>query len=119
LLSDFGKFVRKLRIDRGLLSKDMAKTLNVTPSYLSAVEVGKRNVPEEWEEKIIEAYNLNELDELELKKAINNSQLNLKINLNNFSNDYKDVIFSFARDFNKLNNDDKESIRKILKKIPK
>ena len=108
MLSDFGKFVRKLRIDRGLLSKD-----------LSAVEVGKRNVPEEWEEKIIEAYNLNELDELELKKAINNSQLNLKINLNNFSNDYKDVIFSFARDFNKLNNDDKESIRKILKKIPK
>lgn len=116
LLTEFGKFSRKLRIDRGEFLKDMADILNVTSSYLSAVEVGKRNVPEEWKEKIASAYNLSKLDELELMKAIDNSQLNLKLNLNDFSNDFKDVVFSFARNFNELNNDDKESIRKILRK---
>lgn len=45
-LTEFGKFSRKLRIDNGELLKDMAIKLNVTVSYLSAVEIGKRNIPE-------------------------------------------------------------------------
>ena len=50
-LTEFGKFSRKLRIDNGELLKDMAIKLNVTVSYLSAVEIGKRNIPEKWEEE--------------------------------------------------------------------
>ncbi len=116
MLTEFGKFCRKLRIDKGELLKDMAEILCVTPSYLSAVEVGKRNVPYEWGELLSDSYNLSELEIRELTKAIDNSQLNLKLDLNNFSVFEKDIALSFARNFKELTDTDKESIRNILSK---
>ena len=42
MLSEFGKFSRKLRIDRDELLIDMAKKLGVKPAFLSAVEFGNK-----------------------------------------------------------------------------
>ena len=53
MLTEFGKFLRKIRIDRQELLRDMAGTLGVSVAYLSAVENGKRNVPVSWINKII------------------------------------------------------------------
>ena len=48
LLTKLGRFLRKIRIDRGELMIDMAEKLGVTPAFLSAVENGKRKPPKEW-----------------------------------------------------------------------
>ena len=45
MLTEFGKLLRIIRINSGDTSKDMAKKLNLSPSYLSAIESGKRNIP--------------------------------------------------------------------------
>ena len=50
MLSPFGKFCRKLRLERGELLLDMAKKLQVQSSYLSSVEVGRKSVPESWKD---------------------------------------------------------------------
>ena len=42
MLTSLGKFLRKLRIDNNELLKDMAQKLNVSVSFLSAVENGKK-----------------------------------------------------------------------------
>ena len=89
-LTEFGKFSRKLRIDNGELLKDMAIKLNVTVSYLSAVEIGKRNIPEKWEEEIVRAYHLNLQEREELKEAIIYSKKVFKINVENFEKEEKD-----------------------------
>ena len=47
-LSDFAIFCRKLRIDNNQILKEMADLLDVSSSYLSAVENGKRNIPNDW-----------------------------------------------------------------------
>lgn len=114
MLSEFGKFTRKLRIDNNELLKDMSDKLEVTTSYLSAVEVGKRNIPDAWKEKIIKYYSLD--DELiqELDEAIYNSKQTLKLKLNEYSVDDKSLILAFARKFEKLDTDEKDSIRKML-----
>ena len=52
MLTEFGQYLRKLRIDHGDFLKDMSDVLGVTPSYLSAVETGKRNVPSQRAEQI-------------------------------------------------------------------
>ena len=52
MLTDLGRLLRKIRIDHGEILKDMANRFGVTASYLSAVENGKRAVPEAWEEII-------------------------------------------------------------------
>ena len=74
LLTPFGKFCRKLRIDRNEILKDMASDLNVTVSYLSAVENGKRSVPSSWEQMISDAYDLGDEQRWELKEAIIESE---------------------------------------------
>lgn len=48
MLTDLGRLLRKIRIDHGEILKDMANRFGVTASYLSAVENGKRAVPEAW-----------------------------------------------------------------------
>ena len=42
MITRFGKELRKIRIDHGEILKDMAEKLQVTPSFLSSVEVGKK-----------------------------------------------------------------------------
>ncbi|MDE2420922.1 MAG: helix-turn-helix transcriptional regulator [Gammaproteobacteria bacterium] len=43
-LSDFGKALRKMRIDKDMTLKDLSDRLEVTPAYLSAVETGRKPV---------------------------------------------------------------------------
>ena len=59
MLTEFGKICRKIRIDHGELMRHMAFKLDVTASFLSAVENGKRNIPKKWCLIIIEMYDLN------------------------------------------------------------
>jgi transcriptional regulator with XRE-family HTH domain len=73
MVTDFGKFCRKLRIDNDELLKDMASKLKVTPSYLSAVEKGKRTIPSDWEQKIAGLY---QLDSNHLKELFTITTLN-------------------------------------------
>jgi transcriptional regulator with XRE-family HTH domain len=44
-MTPFGAAVRKIRKERGLTQKAMAKALNVSPAYLSALENGKKGRP--------------------------------------------------------------------------
>ncbi|WP_205625396.1 helix-turn-helix domain-containing protein [Oceanobacillus caeni] len=81
MLTSFGKFCRKLRIDNGELLKDMAKKLDVTSSYLSAVENGKRNVPQSWVSEISSKYALDLEQRIELKNAAEESQISNKLDL--------------------------------------
>lgn len=44
-MTPFGAAVRKIRKERGLTQKAMAKALGVSPAYLSALENGKKGRP--------------------------------------------------------------------------
>ncbi|RNB90145.1 XRE family transcriptional regulator [Brevibacillus nitrificans] len=114
MLTSFGKFCRKLRIDNEELLKDMASKLGVTSSYLSAVENGKRNVPQEWLQVISEIYDLSEQQFSELQKGIEESQTVIKFDLKDFSNEKKDILVAFAREHKRLESNDLEKILKIL-----
>ncbi len=49
-------------------SIDMAKKLDISVSFLSSVEIGKKSVPVGLEEKIIELYDLDQEKALLLRK---------------------------------------------------
>lgn len=114
MITPFGKFCRKLRIDNGELLKDMASKLGVTASYLSAVENGKRKIPLNWLHLISKIYSLNEQQISELKKAIEESQTVIKFDLREFTNEKKDILLAFAREHKNLDSADLEKILKIL-----
>lgn len=45
MTTPFGEAIRRIRQERGIRQKDMAKALNVSAAYLSALENGKRGQP--------------------------------------------------------------------------
>ena len=60
MVNEFGKILRKIRIDNGEILKDMADKLEMTSSYLSAIECGKRNIPNNLITKLQQLYNLDD-----------------------------------------------------------
>ncbi len=44
-MTPFGEKLRSLRVSRGVLQRDMAAALEVSPAYLSALEHGRRGAP--------------------------------------------------------------------------
>jgi predicted transcriptional regulator len=50
-LTDFGKAIRKARIDTGETLGSMADALGVTASFLSSIETGRKKVPDGLVEK--------------------------------------------------------------------
>lgn len=51
-LTDFGKTVRKARLDTDETLATMAESLGISPAFLSALETGRKNISEEWVKKI-------------------------------------------------------------------
>ena len=115
MLTRFGKQLRKLRIDREERLKDMADRLDVTTAYLSAVENGKRTVPDAWVYEIIESYDLNNSEAQELQRAAYENKSDLTIDLNNTEN--TEVALSFARKFRKLTLEQADELQKMLDKM--
>ena len=68
--TEFGKSLRKLRIDKGEILKNMADKLGMTSSYLSAIECGKRNIPDDLIEKLTSIYCLDEKEQQELLAGV-------------------------------------------------
>ncbi len=116
MITEFGKFLRKIRIDRGEILKDMADKLGVTPAFLSAVEVGKKNVPETLLVKISYEYELSDSEKNELIKLSKEAVVSVKINLCNSSHAQRNAAIVFARDFSTLSEDTANKIVKLLKK---
>jgi len=60
MLTDFGKELRKMRIDKGERILDMANKLGVTPAFISNIEHGRKEPPSGFDTKIVKAYKLTE-----------------------------------------------------------
>lgn len=114
MLTSFGKELRKLRIERSELMKDMAERLEVTVSYLSAVENGKRNVPRSWIEDIAKIYALSIERQEMLKESVYRAQESIEFSLKNKNQEDLDFLFVLARRYEDLGSDEKQKIIEIL-----
>jgi transcriptional regulator with XRE-family HTH domain len=116
LLTEFGKTLRKLRIDCGEIIKNMADKLGCTASYLSAVETGKRTIPDDWVDRIVELYNLDAVKAHELRNAAMAEAKTVKIDINNLFGSKRETAILFAREFSDIDDTTAEKIRKLLTK---
>ena len=97
MITEFGKLLRIIRINSGDSAKDMAKKLNMSPSYLSTIENGKRNIPPDMEQLLIHAYNLSEKDKAKLRKAMVDSCDTVKIDLTDLADKKKHMIYEITK----------------------
>lgn len=87
-MTPFGQALRRLRAERGVTQREMARAIGVSPAYLSALEHGNRSEPS-WEfiQRVIGYFNIiwDEAEELQMlaglsrpKVTINTAGLNPK-----------------------------------------
>ena len=116
MLTSVGKYLRKLRIDRGEILRDMAKNLGVSSAFLSAVENGKKKMPDAWITKLEELYSLTAGQMTDLKDAIAESSDTIELDIRNASAESRQLAVSFARQFDTLDDETAERLLRILKK---
>lgn len=112
----FGEFVRILRIKCHQVMGDMAEVLGTSVPFLSAVENGKKNVPNDWVDKIVLNYRLSEAETDELREAVEESKMQYKITAGNAGITKRKAALQFARSFENM---DDETATKILELLSK
>ena len=110
--TSFGEALRILRIKNHEVMGDLAKVLNVSTPFLSAVENGKKNVPEKWIDIISDHYGLEASEKEKLKKSADESRTQYKINVSSAGTKKREAAMQFARSFDEM---DDETAMKILK----
>lgn len=79
-MTPFGRYMRDLRISRGILLKTLAEQLGVTSAYLSALEHGKKGMPNAaFVQKIVSALALDPKASEQLKKVVSDSETEFTI----------------------------------------
>ena len=118
-VTDFGKVLRKLRIDHSEILGDMAKKLEISPAYLSAIENNGRVIPDDLIAKLAQKYNLNDsqINELEEAKAQTKGAVDVQFENQKGNHDYIQTAVMFARDFSKLTAQQVEQLKRLLKEF--
>ena len=112
----FGEYMRILRVQHHEVMGDIAKLLGVSTPFLSAVETGKKNVPDEWFDILAKHYSLTNNEIVEMKNAAENSRNQVKIVLSKSESYQREVALQFARSFDGIDEDTAEKILALLKR---
>lgn len=113
MITEFGKYLRVLRITKNISAKEMAELFNVTVSYLSAVETGKRAVPNAWEKILIDKFALSEDERKKLYNAIVSSSDSISVDVSNCGQAQKELLYAVTRG---LDEDMLVKLNEIVKK---
>lgn len=110
MISKFGKCIRNIRKQENDSLRQMAIKLGISAAFLSAMEVGRKQIPLEYVEKIKGIYNLTEEQEVELENSIYETNERVPIELAAMNEAQKDVSLMFAR---KIKTADEDLLRKL------
>lgn len=103
-------------MSNGEILRDMAEALEVSSAFLSAVENGKKKMPEGWRRKLQTIYSLSAEQSRELQTAIIDTNNAVELNLQNATPGNRALAISFAREFDSLDDETSRTIFEILKR---
>lgn len=116
MVTEIGKFLRKLRIDKGIRLFDMAKDLGKSAAWLSYIENGRKKIPTNFAEKVAEVYSLTRDEEEKLHEAAAKSATSFKLNVGENSSKVRiDTAYALARKFEEIDDETLGEFLKILR----
>lgn len=113
--TDFGAMVQRMRRAAGKTLDDVASELHVSKAFLSAIENGKKRVPDDFVSKLEQA--LPEIRDSEIEMEALASQNRKQVVLPLISASVEDALLanSIAKKFDSLSDAQKNKMREILK----
>ena len=115
MVTSLGKMLRKIRIDKDENALSMAKKLGISLSYLSAIENGKRNIPDGFGDKVIASYELKDEQAEAVHRAVDESATQVTIPVAALNPGQKQLAISFARKVDNLSETEIEELLAILR----
>lgn len=109
-------YLKRLRLDNHderLI--DMANKLNISQSFLSAIESGTRNLSNKLVRKIVEIYKLDEKNEKELIYLRDLASHKINITLENLEEEQKEAVVQFLSNVKDLDEKSLEKIKLIIR----
>lgn len=114
-MTPFGERLRHLRQERGLNQKDMAKALQVSAAYLSALEHGRRTQPTfPFVQRVIGYFNIIWDEAEELQRLAQLSQPRVTVDTAGLDAAATEVANLLARNVRRLNRIQLASIKAII-----
>ena len=113
-LTPFGVEMRKLRLNRNLRLLDVASQLSVTSAFLSAVETGRKPIPDGFLVKISRAINISNEEVANLRKAIDRTRKEVRVD--DKPDHQRELIAAFARKLDNVPPSLIEELKKIVLK---
>jgi transcriptional regulator with XRE-family HTH domain len=117
MLTPFGKALRLLRLDKDMKLLELAERLDITSSYLSAIETGKKLVPDGFVVKISRAMKLSAAEVKKLSAA--SDQTRKEVRIDKLNSEGREIVAQLARklESGNLEQVDLEQIKKLLKSL--
>lgn len=115
-ITEYGRFIRELRRNRKENLDMMSKKMDVSISFLSSLESGKKQIPKDFADRLVLVYELDEIQRMRLINAIELSNNKSIIKLNNLSPIKKNLVLNIARNIDKMSEEQAEEMLKIIKK---
>ena len=112
--TQFGKIVRKQMIDHDENLQQLAESLKVTVSFVSAVLTGAKSTPDHWVDAVSDHFDLSENTRRELYGAFCEDKKTVHINVAQLSPIQKQVAVQFQRKLPDLRDEEIKIIRGIL-----
>lgn len=114
-MTPLGEKLRALRAERGMLLKDMAAALEVSPAYLSALEHGRRGAASAGlVHQICQVFGLIWDEADELNALAKQSRPRLRLNSAGLSAAQTALANRLAREFRNLDDDTIQAIQAVL-----
>lgn len=112
-VTEFGKLVRKLRIERGETMVEMSGKVGRSPSFLSAMETGKKSIPSQIVDAITNVYQLSDQDAAALRASASASGHAFR--LSPTTDEDRELVAAFAAKYDSLSDTQREAMWKVLK----
>ena len=116
MTTSLGEFLRSLRIENHEILKDMADNLGVSSAFLSAVENGKKKLPDSWYEKLTVLYSLTKEQQEELERVVMETNGIVELDITHGARYQRNLAVSFAREFNSIDEDLCKKLLDLLEK---
>ncbi len=104
-VTQLGRFLRKVRIDRGQRLNDMAEEMEMSVAQLSAIELGKRSISAKVKQRLITFYSEFCSGEEEVGRLVDVSQPSFKEDFEDTDDLRRELFVSFARSYKALPED--------------
>lgn len=111
-----GDFLRSIRMKADISLRKMATDLGISPAFLSAVENGKKKMPDSWFALIPETYHLSESESDEFTDIAYESFETVELNLVKAKGANKKLAIRLARRFDEIDEKTCEELLEVLEK---